>query len=205
MNDGSVIRNGRESSGQPEQELSPSGLSGTRASLRSGLGILIFSRRRQLLRMNRRALELTGQLNQTEIGAANDIHLAPARELSAQIHEALDSRKETNISEILELKRVIFDAECKILIRGFGLACRNSHDDLRIVIVLEEIGLRQEHWRRRRRQRAALLKTVAPSPRNQPAGGPKDTVSDAYEWGVPGTSPSVDWMHGVQISKKELQ
>ena len=40
-----------------------------------------------------------------------------------------------------ELKRVIFESERKILVRGFGLADRNSHDDSRIVIVLEEVTL----------------------------------------------------------------
>jgi hypothetical protein len=49
------------------------------------------------------------------------------------------------------LKRVIFETERKILVRGFGLAGPNSHDDSRIVIVLEEVGLQQEHKLRRRR------------------------------------------------------
>jgi hypothetical protein len=67
--------------------------------------------------------------------------LAPVRELIAQIQEALDSRTEANIRELFELKRVIFETERKILVRGFGLAGPNSHDDSRIVIVLEEVGL----------------------------------------------------------------
>jgi hypothetical protein len=94
--------------------------------------------------MNHRALELTGCLNQTKIGSVHNIRSAPVRELSAQIQETLDHRREANIRETFELKRVIFDAGRKILVRGFGLAGRNSHDDSRIVIVLEEIGLRQE-------------------------------------------------------------
>ena len=67
------------------------------------------------------------------------------RELSAQIQETLDHRREANIWEIFELKRVIFKTERKILVRGFGLADRNSHDDSRIVVVLEEVGVQQEH------------------------------------------------------------
>jgi len=114
------------------------------ASVRARPGILVFSRRRQLLHMNHRALELTGCLNQTEIGSVHNIRSAPVRELSAQIQETLDHRREANIRETFELKRVIFDAGRKILVRGFGLAGRNSHDDSRIVIVLEEVGLRQE-------------------------------------------------------------
>jgi hypothetical protein len=67
------------------------------------------------------------------------------RDLSAQIQEALDSRKEANISELFELKRVIFDAGRNILVRGFGLAGRNSHDDSRIVILLDEVDPPQKH------------------------------------------------------------
>jgi hypothetical protein len=35
--------------------------------------------------------------------------------------------------------------ERKILVRGFGLANQNSYDDSHIVIVLAEVGRRQEH------------------------------------------------------------
>jgi hypothetical protein len=145
MNDGIVIRDGHESHVRREQGLSFSELSakGTSACLRPG--ILIFSRGRQLLHINSRALELTGHLNQAEIGPVHDIRLAPVRELSAQIQATLDHRREANIWEIFELKRIIFETERKILVRGFGLADRNSHDDSRIVIVLEEVGCRQQH------------------------------------------------------------
>jgi hypothetical protein len=88
---------------------------------------------------------LTGHLNQAEIKSVHDIRSAPVRELSAQIQETLDYRREANIWEIFELKRVIFETERKILVRGFGLADRNSHDASRVVIVLEEVGRRQEH------------------------------------------------------------
>jgi hypothetical protein len=105
--------------------------------------------------MNRRALELTGHLSQAEIGPVNDIPLVPVHELQILIQEALDYRKEANIWGLFELKRVIFDAGRRILVRGFGIADRNTHDDPRIVIVLEEVGLRQatvrvnpsESWR----------------------------------------------------------
>ena len=103
-----------------------------------------------MLLMNRRALELTGCFNQMAGEPVNDIILAPVRGLNAQVQEALDSHKEANIWKIFELRRVIFETERKILVRGFGLAERNSHDDSRIVIILKEVGLRQEHKLRRR-------------------------------------------------------
>jgi hypothetical protein len=145
MNDGTVIRHGHESHVQRGQGLSFSEPSTKDASAHSRPGILVFSRGRQLLHMNSRALELTGHLNQTEIGPSHDIRSASVHELSAQIQETLDHRREANIWEIFELKRVIFETERKILVRGFGLADRNSHDDSRIVIVLEESGHWQEH------------------------------------------------------------
>ncbi len=94
-----------------------------------------------MLQMNRQALELTGRFNQTAVGPVTDTLLAPVRELSAQIQETLDHRKEADIRELFELKRVISDAGRKVLVRGFGLAGWNSHDDSRIVIHLEDVGL----------------------------------------------------------------
>jgi hypothetical protein len=151
MNDGTVVRVGYESHVRSGQGLSCSEPGTKGASVRSRPGILTFSRRQQLLHMNRRALELTGHFNQTAVGPVTGTRLAPVRELIAQIQEALDSRTEANIRELFELKRVIFETERKILVRGFGLAGPNSHDDSRIVIVLEEVGLQQEHKLRRRR------------------------------------------------------
>ena len=144
-NDGTVIRVGYKSQVRQEQGLSSSEASVKDASARSGAGILIFSRAWQLLHINSRALELTGHLNQAESGPVRDLRSEPVLELSAQIQEMLDYRSEANIWEIFELKRIIFETGRKILVRGFGLADRNSHGDSRIVIVLEEVGRRQEH------------------------------------------------------------
>ena len=144
MNDGAWIRDGHEQHVRRGQGLSSSEPSAKGASVRSRPGILIFSHRRQLLHMNRRALELTGLLDQAEIGPNNDVRLAPVRELLAHIQETLDHRKEANIWDLFELKRLIFEAGRKILVRGIGMADRNSYDGSRIVIVLEEVGLRQK-------------------------------------------------------------
>jgi hypothetical protein len=145
MTDEAVMQDGHESHVWHVQGLSSREPSAESASVRSQPGILIFSHRRQLLHMNRRALELTGHLNQAEIGSDNDVRLAPVREFLAHIRETLDHRKKANIRDLFELKRLIFEAGRKILVRGFGLADRNSHHDSRIVIVLEEVGLWQEH------------------------------------------------------------
>lgn len=107
-------------------------------------GILMFSRRQQLLHLNRRALELTGHFDQAEIGRACEIHSASVLDLRNAIQTALDHRRDANIFELFELKRVLLGARRRILMRGFGLADRNSHDDSSIVIVLEELDHRQE-------------------------------------------------------------
>jgi hypothetical protein len=104
---------------------------------------LMFSRRRKLLRVNRRALELADHLDQAEIGRICEIHSAPVRELRNAIQTTLDHRRAAHIWEPFELKRVVFEGRRRILVRGLGLADRSSHDDSRIVIVLEELGLHQ--------------------------------------------------------------
>jgi hypothetical protein len=145
MRDGNVMRDDSELHVRHDQSLSSCEPSTKEECAGSRPGILIFSRGRRLLHMNRRALELTGHINQDEIGLVHDLRSAPVRELSAQIQETLDHRRAVDIWEIFELKRVIFETERKILIRGFGLADRNSYDDSRIVIVLEEVARQQDY------------------------------------------------------------
>jgi len=88
--------------------------------------------------MNRRALELTGNLDQTETGPATMMLPGWVSELRVQIQDTLDYRRNANIWELFELKRDMVEAGRKILLRGFGLADRDSHEGSRIVIVLEE-------------------------------------------------------------------
>lgn len=111
---------------------------------RSRPGILIFSRRQKLLHMNHRALELIGRLDRTESEPVCGIHSAPVYELRDAIQAALDQRRDANIWELFELKRVFYEASRKILVRGFGLSDRNAPDNSRIVIVLEEPGPGQD-------------------------------------------------------------
>ena len=106
-------------------------------------------------------------------------------ELRNAIQAALDHRRDANIWELFELKRVLFEARRKILVRGFGLADRDSHDDSRIVIVLEELGLRQERCEpespvigpSQERRVAAILGSAQP--------GSDRGVFDARMYGTP--------------------
>ena len=81
MNDGTVMRDGAKSHVRHGQGLSSCEPSPKETSARSRPGILIFSRGRQLLHMNSRALELTGHLNQDEIGL---VHILVGYDLSRE-------------------------------------------------------------------------------------------------------------------------
>lgn len=96
--------------------------------------VLMFSRGQKVLSMNHRESGVTGHLDCS----------APLRELRNAIQTGLDLRRAANIWEPFELKRVLFEGKRRILVRGLGLADRSSHDDSRIVIVLEELGLQQK-------------------------------------------------------------
>ena len=143
MNDGVWIGDRQEARLRRLQGLSSPATSTKSASQSSIPGILVFSRRRQLLHMNHRALELTGHLDQTETGPATMTLSRLVRELRVQIQETLDSRRKADIWELFELKREMVESGRKILLRGFGLADRNSPVNARIVIVLNEVSCRQ--------------------------------------------------------------
>src|SRR6185295_443118 len=143
MNDRSGKRGDTESHEKPGHELSSLASTTKSASQNSIPGILVFSHRRHLGHMNRRALELTGNLDQAETGPATMTLPGWVSELRVQIQDTLDYRRNANIWELFELKRDMVEAGRKILLRGFGLADRDSKDNARIVIVLEEIGFQQ--------------------------------------------------------------
>ena len=143
MNDGARKRDGNEAHEKLGHELSLSAPSTRSAFHRSSPGILVFAHRRHLGHMNRRALELTGNLDQAETGPAALTLPGQVSELRGQIQHILDYRRNADIWELFELKRDMIEAGRRILLRGFGLADRNSKDNARIVIVLEEIGFRQ--------------------------------------------------------------
>lgn len=111
----------------------------SKRSLQNGIGydqpqVLMFSRGQKLLSMNCRKSGVIGPLD----------HSVPLRELRNAVQAGLDLRRAANNWEPFELKRVLFEGTGRILVRGLGLADRSSHDESRIVIVLEELGLQQE-------------------------------------------------------------
>ena len=143
MTDGAEKRDGNEAHEKPGRESSLSAPSTKIVFQRSSPGVLVFSHRRHLGHMNRRALELTGHFDQAENGPATMTLLGRVSELRGQIQDILDYRRNADIWELFELKCGMVEAGRRILLRGFGLADRNSQNDSRIVIVLEEFGFRQ--------------------------------------------------------------
>lgn len=110
-----------------------------------GSSILMFSRQEKLLHADRRALELIAHPDQLLGDPDCGIHVGPVYELLHAVQAALDHRRAASIWEPFELKRVIFEQRRKLVVRGLGLIDRESHDNSRIVILLEEVLLRQEH------------------------------------------------------------
>ena len=97
MNSGTVIQDRRGSYRQPSQRSCPPSQIKKRPSEHSRPGILIFSYDTHLLYMNPRAIELTGHLDPTDIGPANDISLVSIQEFRVMIQQTLDQRKKAGI------------------------------------------------------------------------------------------------------------
>ena len=106
-------------------------------------GILVFSRTMQLLHVNRRALELTNGIGLAENGPVRVALSTPVIELRAEIQATLDGRTLANVWEPFEMRRFVFEHGRKLLLRGFGLPDRNASEHSHIVILLEDVSLRQ--------------------------------------------------------------
>jgi hypothetical protein len=144
MNDEIWIRDGHDSHVRRGKRLSSSARNTQSASHRSSPGILVFSHKRQLLHINRRAMQLTGHLGQAETGPATVTLSRLVSDLRVQIQDIIASRMEANVWEFFELKRFMSESGRKIVLRGFGLPDRNAGGHSRVLIILEEVSLQQE-------------------------------------------------------------
>jgi hypothetical protein len=114
-------------------------------------GILIYSHKRRLLHVNSRALEMRCPLDRVDTESTGMALASSVNEIRIQLQGIMESRGEASIGELVESKRVLVEDGREILVRGFGLASRQSHGDFRIVIVLEEENVRQDHQPRQAR------------------------------------------------------
>jgi len=110
----------------------------TIAEKRVGPGILMLTSSMQLLYRDRRSWELCAQINKHQSGKAANGVLPPAvADLCVKIMKAKDW-------EQFQLRRIVGDPKRPILLCGLGLPDTTGSQQSRILIMMEEIGRRQE-------------------------------------------------------------
>lgn len=110
---------------------------------RLGPGILMLSASMQMLYRDRRSWELCGLINRHHNSKSATGVLPPAvADLAAEIMKALKDGT-TKDHENIRIKRLIGDVNHPVLLCGLGLADQNGNHDSRILIIMEEIGRRQ--------------------------------------------------------------
>jgi len=103
-------------------------------------GFLVFSRSLELQYVNRRALELIRNMNDSMTEAGSIMLSTQLIELRDQIRRSLDSRLRDHVWEPFEVSRVVTKGGLEFLIRGFGHPNRETSYYSRIIFVLEELG-----------------------------------------------------------------
>jgi hypothetical protein len=116
-----------------------SGQSEMRGLPQASPGFLVFSPSLQLQYVNRRALELIRNMNDSMTETGPIMLSTQLLELRDQIRGSLDSRLRDHIREPFEVSRVVSKGGQQFLIRGFGHPNREASYYSRVVIVLEEI------------------------------------------------------------------
>lgn len=119
----------------------------TMVSQQSGPGFLVFSHSRQLQYVNRRALELVGNIGQVVIESCLTTLPSQLLKLHDQIHEGLDRRLKANLWEPFEESRVVTECGRKLLLRGFGYPDRTASEHSHIVILLELFAEQDKSYR----------------------------------------------------------
>lgn len=115
------------------------------AEQRSGPGIIVMTSGMRLIHMNRQATELCLKVAQGPAGKSPSGELpAPIQDLGNDIRSMLQLRTEAKDWEQLQIRRLVGDTRHAVLLRGFGLPDRGGLDHARIIIIMEEIGRRQE-------------------------------------------------------------
>ncbi len=115
------------------------------ADQRAGPGIVVLSTSMQLLHMNRQAVDLSRQINESEKDSkegkvASGVLPTCLTELCGEIVKALHVRTEAKDWEQFEVKALAGDPDHPILLRGFGLPDRGGIEHSRIVVTMEEVG-----------------------------------------------------------------
>jgi DNA-binding CsgD family transcriptional regulator len=115
------------------------------AEQRSGPGIIVMTSGMRPIHMNRQAAELCREVAQDPAGQSPSGDLpAPIQDLGNDIRSMLQVRTEAKDWEQLQIRRLVGDTRHAVLLRGFGLPDRGGFDHARIIIIMEEVGRRQE-------------------------------------------------------------
>lgn len=115
------------------------------AEQRSGPGLIVMSSDLRALHMNRQAVELCREIGEGTPGKPPVEGLpAPVRELGADVRSMLQARTEAKDWEQLQVRRLVGDTRRAVLLRGVGLPDQAGLAYGRIIIIMEEVGRRQE-------------------------------------------------------------
>jgi DNA-binding CsgD family transcriptional regulator len=114
------------------------------ADKRIGPGILMLTSSMQTLYRDRRSWELCSHINRYDNGkTANGVLPPTVAALCAEIMKTLKEHNDANDWEHFRIKRVVGDPTHPVLLCGLGLPDKNGLKDSRILIIMEEIGRRQ--------------------------------------------------------------
>ena len=115
------------------------------AEKRHGSGFLMLSSSLQTLHWDRRAWELCRRIQTTQYGdAALGPLPSPVLEFAGEILKTLQLRTEPKDWEEFQLRRLVNNGDESILLSGIGLPDPRGINESRLLIILEEIGRRQD-------------------------------------------------------------
>jgi DNA-binding CsgD family transcriptional regulator len=115
------------------------------AEQRSGPGVIVLTAALSLVHMNGQATDLCKEIGQGHSSKPGDGALpAPVHELGNEIRAMLQVRTEAKDWEQFQIRRLIGDMRRAVLLRGFGLPDHGGLEHARIIIIMEEVGRRQE-------------------------------------------------------------
>ena len=123
------------------------------ADKRAGPGILMLSACMQMLYRDRRSSELCSHINRYHNGTVANGVLPPAvADFCAEIRKALQEPTAAREGEHFRIKRVIGDPACPVFLYGLGVRDRNGIQHSRILVIMEEIGRRENNITQRAKE-----------------------------------------------------
>ena len=112
---------------------------------RDGSGFLMLSSKLQTLHSDRKAWELCRRISASHPGNPGEGRLPdPVIDLGRELITLLENRTEPKDWEQFRVRRLVKNGTHSILLTGIGLPDRRGLSDSRLLIILEQIGRRQE-------------------------------------------------------------